>query len=282
MPLRSSVAARALHSLIVSTQTRNCPTRASAASDGHSDAPPIFYILSLLLNPLPYFLDGQPAAQLAVVEPALPFDLPGESLSLAFELLENLTHAVFGRLDIILALERVAAAQGGLHVAVAIVKRPHELCRRDVLELRVPFGALDLVAVILGGNQFPGADQLVFGRATLGFIPRTGRSDRRERQDCSHSPTWIRRHRFVLQKGSARVMIGGEKTANTQTRVRIHCLFSRSTTSHCTNRRIKVGFGCTTSRLRWRNRSASSRPQRCSYMRYAVTTAPLRFIPASQ
>jgi len=90
------------------------------------------------------------------------------------------------------------------------------LCRRDVLELRVPFGALDLVAVILGGNQFPGADQLVFGRSTLGFTRRTGRSDRRERQDCSHSPTWIRRHRFVLQKGFRTGDDRIEKTANTQ------------------------------------------------------------------
>src|SRR5437762_13609336 len=90
----------------------------------------------LRLDPLPHVLDGQPGAELAGVVPLVPLDLPGKRLGLALELFEDVAHAVLRRLDVLVALDRVAPAQPGLDLAVLVVSDPRELRRRDVLELR--------------------------------------------------------------------------------------------------------------------------------------------------
>jgi len=46
------------------------------------------------------------------------------------------------------------------HVPLLVLTadRPHELRRRDMLQLCVPLGTVDVLAAVLGGDHFPGAD----------------------------------------------------------------------------------------------------------------------------
>src|SRR5205807_10067755 len=127
-----------------------------------------------LLDALPHFFDCQPAAELAGVIPLVPLDLPRELLGLSLELLEDIAHPVLRRLDVLVALECVAPAEDGGHLALPVVNRPHELCRGDVLQVRITVRAFGFLSAILGGDDFPGADQLIVG---LRGRRRFGRSD---------------------------------------------------------------------------------------------------------
>src|SRR5215813_9991684 len=84
---------------------------------------------SLLLDPLPYLLDGQPVAELAVVVPLVPLDLPLEGLGFSHDLLKISGDPILRSLLIHLTFKRVAAARGACHLAILVVTRPHELCR---------------------------------------------------------------------------------------------------------------------------------------------------------
>src|SRR6266850_339018 len=124
----------------------------------------------LLFNALPHLVDGQSAAELALVIPLVALDLPLERLRFSFDQVEVTTDPIFRGLLIHLALERVSPARGPRHRPVLFVSGPHELRWGDVFERRGPCRKLGLLTAVLGGNQLPGADQRVTGfRVRFGF-----------------------------------------------------------------------------------------------------------------
>src|SRR5262245_61489505 len=152
----------------------------------------------LLLDPLPHLFNLQAARKLPGVVPLVPFDFPLERLLLPLEGRKNGASPVLGRLLVFVSVDGVGPAQHPpcIDLALLVVAEPHELARRDVLDLRHPLRGLDLLAAVFGRDQFPGADEFSLRLRLLGGRPpgRDAEQTDQGRQD----------HHQLLSHGSLR------------------------------------------------------------------------------
>src|SRR5262249_17482453 len=155
----------------------------------------------LLLVPLPPLLDPQPVAEFPLVVPLGPLDLALERLGLPLDQVEVGADTVLRGFFVRLALERVAPARGPRHLPVLVVHRPHELRRCDVLDHRGSLRELELLAPVLGGDQLPGADQLVLGLRALRIVRPDWCGRNSKRDDHRQTASCDCRHEITLHRG---------------------------------------------------------------------------------